>query len=119
MKNEKYNHCSKYNESVKNVVLERDSFIDLQKIRNITYEAFTSTLNANQGLGEYDNMTGTNQAMETLVPPLGHTKRNRDIVAYKNFARVLQDHLLKKYTINKETCSKAYKFLIRNQLNKD
>ena len=33
--------------------------------------------------------------------------------------RVLQDHFLKNITISKDVCHKAYKYLTRNQLNKD
>ena len=38
---------------------------------------------------------------------------------YENYTRVLRDHILKMYTINKETSSRAFRTLTRNQLNKD
>ena len=119
LKNEKGNHWSKYNDNVKNVILEGDNLMDLQKFWSAMDTAFTSTVNANKGLGEYETLTEKYSAVETLVPPPGHTQRNQGMEAYKNFTRVLRDHLLKKNTINKDVCPKAYKCLTKNQLQKD
>ena len=119
LKNEKFNHWSKYNDNVKNIVLEGDNLMDLQKFWNTMDTAFTSTVNANKGLGEYETLTETYSAVKILVPPPGHTQRNQGLEAYKNFTRVLRDHLLKKNTINKDVCPKAYKCLTKNQLQKD
>ena len=119
LKNEKYNHWSKYNDNLKNIVLEGDNLMDLQKFWNAMDTAFSSTLNANKGLEEYDKLTDTYSAIDILVPPLGHTQRNQGMMAYRNFTRVLRDHLLKKDTINKEVCPMAYKCLTKNKLEKD
>ena len=93
--------------------------MELQKFWNAMDTALTSTLIANQGLRDDDTLMNTFLAMETLVPPLGHTQRNQGMSSYKNFTRVLRDHLLKKEIISKETSAKAYKYLIKNQLDKD
>ena len=70
-------------------------------------------------LGDYDKFKSTFTALDLLAPPIGHTQRNQGVNAYKNYTRVLRDHPLKKYTINKETSPRACRTLTRNQLNKD
>ena len=113
------NHWSKYNDNLKNIKLEGDSLIELQNVWNALDTAFTSTLNANKGLEEYEKLQITFSAWEVLVPPMGHTQRNQAICAYENFTRVLRDHLMKKETIDKGTSPKAYRCLMKNQLTKD
>ena len=81
--------------------------------------AFTSTLNANTGLEEYEDITDTYSIQDHLVPPLGHTQHNQGMEAYKNFTRVLRDHLVKETTIDKTKCPKAFKCLTRHLLNID
>ena len=80
---------------------------------------FISTLNANTGFEEYEDIMETYSIKDDLVPPLGHTQRNQGLEAYKNFTRVLRDHLVKETTIDKTKCPKAYKCLTRHLLNND
>ena len=119
LKNEKYNHWSKYNGNLKDIVLEGDNLIDLKKFWNAMNTAFTSTLNANTGLEEYEDIMESYSIKDHLVPPLGHTQRNQGLEAYKNFTRVLRDHLVKESTIDKVKCPKAFKCLTRHLLNND
>ena len=112
------NHWSKYNDNLKNVKLEGDTLMELQKFWNALNTAFTSILNANKGLGDYDKLKNTFSALDLLVLPIGHTQRNQSMNAYENYTRVLREHILKKYTINKETSPRAFRTLTRNQLNK-
>ena len=53
------NHWSKYNDNLKNLKLEGDTRMDLQKFWNALNTAFTSTFNANKGLGDYDKLKST------------------------------------------------------------
>ena len=87
--------------------------MELQKFWNDMYTTFTFTLKINQGLGDYDSLTATFSAQEKLIPPKGHTHINQAMNAYKNFTRVLRDHLLKKDTISKESSQKVYTCLIK------
>ena len=113
------NHWSKYNDNLNNVKLVGDTHMELQKFLNALNTAFTSTLNANKGLGDYDKLQSIFSASDVLVPSLGHTQRNQAMCAYENYKRVLRDHLLKKDTINKETSQNAFRSLTKNQLNMD
>ena len=81
--------------------------------------AFTSTLNANKGLRDYDKLQSTFSASDVLVLPLGHTQRNQAMCSYENYKRVLRYHLLQKDIIDKEKIPKAFRTLTKNQLNKD
>ena len=56
LKQDKMNHWSKYNDNLKNVKLEGDTLMELQKFWNAFSTAFISTSNANKGLGDYDNL---------------------------------------------------------------
>ena len=113
------NHLSKYNDNFKNVKLKGDTLMELQKFWKALNTAFTSTLNLNKVLGDCDKLQSIFSASDVLVPPLGHTQRNQSINDYENYTRVLRDHLLKKYSINKETRPRTFRTLTRNQLNKD
>ena len=62
--------------------------MDPKEIWNAMDTAFTSTVNASQGLGNYDILTGEYLAKETLVRPLGHTWRNQRISPYNNDMKV-------------------------------
>ena len=110
------NHWSKYDDNLNNVKLEGDTLMELQKFWNALNTVFTSTLNTNKGLGDYDKLQSTFSASDVLVPPLGHTQRNQTMCAYENYNRVLIDHLLKKDTIDKETSPKTFRTLTKNQL---
>ena len=114
LKQDKINHWSKYNDNLKNIKLEGDSLIELQKFWNALDTAFTSTLNTNKGLGDYDKLQSTFSAWEVLVPSMEHTQRNQAIYTYENFTRALRDHLLKKETIDKGTSPKEYRCLTKN-----
>ena len=113
------NNFSKYNDNLKNVKIEGGTLMDLHKFQNALNTVFTPTLNANKGLGGYDKLKRIFSTLDVLVPPLGHTQRNQSINDYENYTRVLRDHLLKKYSINKETRPRTFRTLTRNQLNKD
>ena len=119
LKKDKMNHWSKYNDNLKNEKLKGDTLMELQKFWNALNTAFTSTLNANKGLGDYDKLQSTFSASDVLVPPLGHIQRNQAICVYENYKRVQRDRLLKKDTINRKTNPKAFRTLTKNQLNKD
>ena len=56
---------------------------------------------------------------QTLVPPQGHTQCNNGEASYNNFTRIIRDHLLKKETIDKDSSPKSYRYMIKNQLEKD
>ena len=109
----------KIHNNLKNVKFEGDTLVELQKFWTALNTAFTSTLNANKGLGDYDKLQSIFYASDVLVPPLGHTQKNQAMCAYENYKRVLRDHLLKKDTTDKETSPKAFRTLTKNQLNKD
>ena len=97
LKNENTQNCwSKYNDNLRNVVLEGDKLMDIQKFWDAMDTAFTSTFNANQGLGECKTLTNSYSVIEIIVPPIGHTQQNQGVNVYKNFTRVLRDHLLKR-----------------------
>ena len=64
------NHWSKYNDNLKNVKLEGDTLIDLQKNWITLNTVFTSILNANKGLGDYDKLQSIFFASDVMVPPL-------------------------------------------------
>ena len=113
------NHSSKYNDNLKNVKLKGDTLVEFQKFLNALNIVFTTILNENKGLRDYDKLPSTFSASDVLIPPLGHTQRNQAMCAYENYKRVLRDHLLKKDTIDKETSPKAFRTLTKNQLNKD
>ena len=119
LKQDKLSRWSKYNESLKNIELEGNTLMELRKFWNATDIAFTSTVNVNKGLGDYAMLNDTFNAFGTIVPPIGHMQRNQGFNTYKNFTRLLMDHLLKKDTISKESYPKSYKCLTKNWLNKD
>ena len=119
LKQDRNCHWSKYNANVKDIKLEGDTLIQLQKFWHANDTAITSTLSANKCLGNYEDLTEYYLAKNVLVPPTGHTQRKDGMNAYNNYSRVLRDHLIKEGTIDKENCPIAYKCLIKNQLNKD
>ena len=96
LKQDKMNHWLKYNDNLKNVKLEGDTLMDLQKFWNTLNTAFVSTLNTNKRLGDYDKLQSTFSASDELVLPLRHTQRNQVMYLYENYTRVLRDHLLKR-----------------------
>ena len=96
LKQDKMKHWSKYNDNLKNVKLEGDTLMDLQKFWNTLNTAFVSILNTNKGLGDYDKLQSTFSASDELVLPLRHTQRNQAMYLYENYTRVLRDHLLKR-----------------------
>ena len=110
------NHWSKHNDNLKNVKLEGDTLMELQKFWKALNTAFTSTLILNKVLGDCDKLQSTFSENGVLVPPLEHTQRNQAMCAYENYKRVLRDHLLKKDTIDKETSPKTFRTLTKNQL---
>ena len=57
LKNEKFNHWSKYNDNLKDIVFKVDNLIDLQKFWNVMDTAFTFILTTNKGFEEYANLT--------------------------------------------------------------
>ena len=113
------NHWSKYNDNLNNVKLKGDTLMELQKFWNALNTELTATLNTNKELGDYDKLKSTFSALDLLVPPIEHTQRNQGMNTDENYTTVLRDRLLKKYTINKEISSRAFRTLTRNQLNKD
>ena len=66
------NHWSKYNDNLNNVKLVGDTLMELKKFLNTFNTAFTSTLNANKGLGDYDKLQSIFFASDVMVPPLGY-----------------------------------------------
>ena len=58
------NHWSKYNDNPKNVKLEGDTLMELQNFWNALNTVFTSTLNANKRLGDYDKLQSTFSASD-------------------------------------------------------
>lgn len=113
------NYQSKYNDSIKNIKLKYGTLVEVQEFWNALNTSCISTLNANNEMGDYAKLNTIFPAVDILVPPLGHIQRKKAISAYKNYTRVLRDHLLKKETIDKGTSPKSQICLTKNQLNKD
>ena len=82
------------NANLKEIKLEGDSLQQLQKFWHAMDTAFTSTLNSNKGLGEYEKLTENYSVKQTLVPTQGHTQHNEAQASYNNFTRIIRDHLL-------------------------
>ena len=73
LKKDKNNHWSRFNDNLKGVKLEGDPLQRLQKFCNAIHTAVTSTLHANKGIGDYEDLKEDYSIEEELVPPLGHT----------------------------------------------
>ena len=101
IKQNKSNPWSKYNDNLKNIKLEGDTLMEIQKFWNTTDKSFTSAVNSNKRLGYYDMLKVTFNTFDTLVPWIGHMQRNQGVNAYADFTRVLKEHLLKKDTISR------------------
>ena len=78
------NHWSKYNDTLKDVKLEGDTLIDLQKVRNALNTTCTSTLNANKRLGNYDKFNSIFSASNVLIQHFGQTQKKASNVCLRN-----------------------------------
>lgn len=59
LKQDEFNHWSKYNCNLNNAKLEGDALMELQKFWNAIEAAFISIVNVNKGLRDYDSLTNT------------------------------------------------------------
>ena len=60
------------------------------KIWNALKTAFTSTLDTNKGLGNYNKLQITFSARDVLVSSLGHTQRNQAMSVDEKYNRGLR-----------------------------
>ena len=119
LKRDKNSHWSKFTINLKDIKLESDSLMDIQKFWSAINTAFTATLNANSGLPRYEDLSSPYSIQDDITPPIGHTRHTDGKNAYENFARVIRDFLLKDETIKNTSAPNAYKNLIANQLEQD
>ena len=105
--------------STNGITLPGDELASIEYFWNAIKSASMVTLKLNYLFPSYCQLTRRFDPESFLSPAQGHPYFTEISQAYVQFSRVIRDFILKNNTIKKDVSPKAYRVLLRNELQRD